>query len=94
MYEKPSCLVSCTYQYVPVRTGHLFLYWSVPVCTCTYKYIPVRTILPDPVQVYRIPDVYTRYIQIYLKITELASSGNSDPIIGYYWLLLGPNNSQ
>ena len=57
MYEKPSCLVSCTYQYVPVRTGHLFLYWSVPVCTCTYRYIPVRTILPDPVQVYRIPDV-------------------------------------
>ncbi len=56
MYVKPSCPVSCTYQYVPVRTGHIFLYWSVPVCTCTYKYILVRTILPDPVQVYRIPD--------------------------------------
>ena len=23
-----------------------------------------------------------------------AASGNPDPIIGYYWLLLGPNNSQ
>ena len=57
MYAKPSCLVSSTYQYVPVRTGHLCLYLSVPVCTCTYKYILVRTILPDPVQVYRIPDV-------------------------------------
>ena len=26
-------------------------------CTGTYRYIPVHTILPDPVQVYRIPDV-------------------------------------
>jgi hypothetical protein len=28
----------------------------VPIHTGTYRYIPVHTILPDPVQVYRIPD--------------------------------------
>jgi hypothetical protein len=39
--DKNSC--TCMYRYV-VRTG-------------TYQYIPVHTILPDPVQVYRIPDV-------------------------------------
>ncbi len=29
---------------------------DIPVRTGTYWYIPVHTILPDPVQVYRIPD--------------------------------------
>ncbi len=32
------------------------MYWYVLVHTSTYQYILVRTILPDPVQVYRIPD--------------------------------------
>ena len=56
MYAKPSCLVPGSYQYVPVRTDQEFLYWHVPVRTGTYQYIPVHTILPDPVQVYRIPE--------------------------------------
>jgi hypothetical protein len=56
MYEKPSCHVSGTYLYVPVRTGQEFLYLHVPVHTGTYRYIPVRTIWPDPVHVFRIPD--------------------------------------
>ena len=33
------------------------MYWYVQVHTGTYQYILVRTILPVPVQVYRIPDV-------------------------------------
>ena len=33
-----------------------FLYWPVQSCTGTYWYVPVRTILPNPVQGYRIPD--------------------------------------
>jgi hypothetical protein len=37
------------------------------VRTGTYRYVPVRTILPDLVQVYRIPDVNTRYWNIQLK---------------------------
>jgi hypothetical protein len=41
---------------VPVCTGLDFVYWYVLVHTGTYQYILVRTILPDPVQVYRIPD--------------------------------------
>ena len=57
VYEKSSCPVSRTYLYVLVRTIIEFLYWHVLVHTSMYLYIPVRTILPDPVQVYRIPDV-------------------------------------
>ena len=56
VYEKHSCLVDCIYLYVLVRTFQGILYWNVPVCTCMYRYVPVHTILPDPVQVYRIPD--------------------------------------
>jgi hypothetical protein len=56
MYEKPSCHDFGTYRYMPVRTGQEFLYLHVPVHTSAYRYIPVHTILPDPVQVYRIPD--------------------------------------
>ena len=56
MYEKPSCHVFCTQLYIPVRTGQEILYLHIPVHTGTYRYIPVHTILPDPVQVYRIPD--------------------------------------
>jgi hypothetical protein len=49
---------------VAINASVLFLvrtstYWYVPSlhsCTGMYWYIPVRTILPDPVQVYRIPD--------------------------------------
>ena len=55
VYEKHSCLVNCIYLYVLVRTVQGILYWHVPVCTSTYQYVPVHTILPDPVQVYRIP---------------------------------------
>ena len=56
VYEKHSCLVNCMYLYVLVRTFQEILYWHVPVCTGMYQYVPVHTILPDPVQVYRIPD--------------------------------------
>ncbi len=62
VYEKHSCLVNCIYLYVLVRTFQGILYSHVPVCTgtpvctCMYRYVPVHTILPDPVQVYRIPD--------------------------------------
>ena len=56
VYEKHSCLFSCIYLYVLVRTFQGILYWYVLVCTSTYQYVPVHTILPDPVQVYRIPD--------------------------------------
>ena len=41
---------------IPVCTDWEFLYWPVPSCTGTYWYVPVRTILPNPVQGYRIPD--------------------------------------
>jgi hypothetical protein len=58
VYEKHSCLVNSMYLYVLVRTFQGILYWHVPVCTGMYLYVPVHTImiLPDPVQVYRIPD--------------------------------------
>ncbi len=58
VYEKHSCLVSCIYLYVLVRTIQGILYWHVlaRVCTSMYLYVPVHMILPDPVQVYRIPD--------------------------------------
>ncbi len=55
VYEKHSCLVNCIYLYVLVRTFQGILYWHVLVCTGMYWYVPVHTILPDPVQVYRIP---------------------------------------
>ncbi len=44
--------------YVLVRTQAFqgILYWHVPVCAGMYWYVPVHTFLPDPVQVYRIPD--------------------------------------
>ncbi len=43
--------------YIPVSTGQEILYLHIPVRTGIYRYTPVHTILPDPVQVYRIPDV-------------------------------------
>jgi hypothetical protein len=55
-------------KYVHVRTG---MYgYVIPVMTCTstywyvtaYWYIPLRTILPDPVQVYRSPDVSLHHV--------------------------------
>ncbi len=57
VYEKLSFVVYCMYQYVHVRTFQEILYWYVPVCTGMYRYVLVHTILPDPVQVCRIPDV-------------------------------------
>ncbi len=57
VYEKHSCLVNCMYLYVLVRTFQEILYWFsnwyVPVCAGMYRYVPVHTILPDPVQVYK-----------------------------------------
>jgi hypothetical protein len=32
------------------------------VRTSMYRYVPVHTILPDPVQVYRIPDAVTSQV--------------------------------
>jgi len=64
VYEKHSCLVNCMYLYVLVRTFQGILYWHVPVCTGMYRYVPVHTILPDPVQVYRIPDAVTKDFRV------------------------------
>ena len=47
----------CTSTYQSVRTNVEFLYWPVPSYTGTYWYVLVCTILPNPVQGYRIPDV-------------------------------------
>ena len=58
VYKKHSCLVNCIYLYVLVRTFQGILYWHVLVCTGMYRYVQVHTILPDPVQVYRIPEVH------------------------------------
>ena len=58
VYGNLSCVVNCMYLYVLVRTFLEILYWYVQVCTGTYLYVPVHTILPDPVQVYRIPDAW------------------------------------
>ena len=44
------------YRYILLRTNMEFLYCPVPSRTGTYWYVPVRTILPNPVQGYRIPD--------------------------------------
>ena len=57
VYEITTCIFPSMYWYVPVRTYIKCMYQYVPVRTGTYRYILVRTILPDPVQVYRIPDV-------------------------------------
>ena len=45
MYEKPSCLVFGTYQYIPVCTVNEFLYSHIPVHTGTYRYIRFCPIL-------------------------------------------------
>jgi hypothetical protein len=45
VYEKHSCLVSCIYLYVLVRTIQGILYWYVLVCTGTYLYIRFCPIL-------------------------------------------------
>ncbi len=45
MYKLGILVLACT-----------VLYWYVLVCTGTYWYVLVRTILPNPVQGYRIPD--------------------------------------
>ena len=44
------------YRYILLRTNMEFLYCPVPSRTGTYWYVPVHTILPNPVQGYRIPD--------------------------------------
>jgi hypothetical protein len=44
------------YWYIPVRTTVKFSYCLIQCCTGTYWYVPVCTILPNPVQAYRIPD--------------------------------------
>ena len=49
------------YRYILLRTNMEFLYCPVPSRTGTYWYVPVRTILPNPVQGYRIPDATTSY---------------------------------
>ena len=49
------------YRYILLRTNMEFLYCPVPSRTGTYWYVPVRTILPNPVQGYRIPDVRWDY---------------------------------
>lgn len=58
VYSISTCIFPSMYWYVPVRTVFKCMYRYIPVHTGTYWYIPVCTILPDPVQVYRIPDVW------------------------------------
>ena len=53
------------YWYIPVCTIAEFLYWPVPSCTGTYWYVPVRTILPNPVQGYRIPNAHVRTMYVH-----------------------------
>jgi hypothetical protein len=57
--EQTTCPFKSTYsyvQYVLPCTKVKFMYCHVLVRTGTYRYVPVHTILPDLVQVYRIPD--------------------------------------
>ncbi len=63
----------CTgmYQYIQARTTVKFSYCLVPCCTGTCWYVPVCTDLPNPVQVYRIPDDYIHYILDHLDSGHL-----------------------
>jgi hypothetical protein len=61
------------YQYIPVRMTVRFSYCLIPYCTCTYWYVPVCTNLPNPVQVYRIPDVS--------QYCALLRCANQNPVI-------------
>ena len=71
---------TCTY-YVLVRTFQGILYSHVPVCTGIYQYVPVHTILPDPVQVYRIPDDAVSY-DAHLESWHIPYTGISRVILG------------
>jgi hypothetical protein len=62
-----SCLCTSTYWYVLSHAHVEFWYCHVQSCTSMYWYIPVHTNLPDPVQVYRIPDD-----QLQLQVLELG----------------------
>ncbi len=58
---KPHVLFkACTgmYWYIPSCTNVEISYWPVPCCTNIFWYELACTILPDPVQGYRILDVY------------------------------------
>ena len=61
------------YRYILLRTNMEFLYCPVPSRTGTYWYVPVRTILPNPVQGYRIPDDrnWKNGIDMYLTCTYM-----------------------
>ncbi len=61
-----------TYWYVLTCNEVKFLYCHVQVCTGPYWYTRVHTILLDPVQVYRIPDVG------YLGLWSLQAISGSD----------------
>ena len=79
VYEKHSCLINCIYLYVLVRTIQGILFWHVLVHTGLYRYVPVYTILPDPVQVYRIPDA-GGWCRIWKPITLTSSLRLSIPV--------------
>jgi hypothetical protein len=54
MSQKTTCHLECTYWYVPVHTS---TYDHEILVLPPYTVLPVCTDLPNPVQVYRIPDV-------------------------------------
>jgi hypothetical protein len=57
------------YRYILLRTNMEFLYCPVPSRTGTYWYVPVRTILPNPVQGYRIPDGVCMSVSAYKSVS-------------------------
>ena len=74
------------YRYILLRTNMEFLYCPVPSRTGTYWYVPVRTILPNPVQGYRIPD--DRIITIITIIAIMFVRTTAFTPFMSVWLLL------
>jgi hypothetical protein len=85
--EKLSCLVNGMYLYVLVRTFKEILYWYVLVCTGMCRYVPVHTILPDPVQVYRIPDEWLGRATVTVTVTVFRAFHRD-------WQLPSPKTSE
>jgi hypothetical protein len=72
-FGKPHVLLkACTgmYWYILSRTNVEILYWPVPCCTGMYRYLQTCTILPDSVQVCRIPDVCITVLKQLLSKSE------------------------
>ncbi len=108
MSQETTCLLECTYWYVPVP-WHTCTYDReilVLPCTMLYQYVLVRT------SIYRFAqscpgvqdsrsswchDVLGCHCHCILRCIEImmysSTSANRVPIIGYYWLLLRRNDA-